>query len=275
MTDPTPDPRPDSRSAPAPDPRPGSDPQTRSVVRLVRAVLADQALGACLHGSAVLGGLRPHSDIDVLVVARRGLTPGERRDLTRGLLALSGAEAHGGPARPVELIVVAAEAVRPWRYPPVCDYLYGEWLRAEYERDDMPSPEAMPDLAPLVTMARAANTALFGPPPVTLLDPVPVADLRRAIRHGVPGLMADLDTDTRNVLLTLARIWSTLATGLIRPKDEAATWALAHLPAAEHPVLAHARAVYRGEATENWTPLRGGVRPHAELLLERISGFAD
>ena len=39
---------------------------------------------------------------------------------------------------------------------------------------------------------------------------------------GVPSLMADLADDTRNVLLTLARIWTTVATGEIRSKDEAA-----------------------------------------------------
>ncbi|MFF5970170.1 hypothetical protein ACFY7C_01465 [Streptomyces sp. NPDC012769] len=36
-----------------------STPQTDAVVRLVRTVLGDEALGAYPHGSAVLGGLRP------------------------------------------------------------------------------------------------------------------------------------------------------------------------------------------------------------------------
>lgn len=245
-------------------------PQTDAVVRLVRTVLGDEALGAYLHGSAVLGGLRPHSDLDVLVVARRGLTADERRALTDGLLALSGPGAPGGPARPVELIVVVAGEIRPWRHPAVCDYLYGEWLREGYERGRSPRPEVSRDLAPLLTMVRAGDAPLFGPPPATLLDPVPAEDVRSAIVAGVPDLMAELDTDTRNVVLTLARIWTTLETGRIRSKDAAADWALVRLPAEQRPVLAHARAVYTGQAEEDWAPLRPAVRPHAAHLLERI-----
>ncbi len=54
------------------------------VVRLVIDVLGDDVLGAYLHGSAVLGGLRPQSDIDVLVVLRRQTTAGERREARNG-----------------------------------------------------------------------------------------------------------------------------------------------------------------------------------------------
>ena len=247
-----------------------STPQTDAVVRLVRAVLGERALGAYAHGSAVLGGLRPHSDVDVLVVADRGLGPDQRRELTDGLLALSGSRAHGGPARPVELIVVVAEQIRPWTYPPVCDYLYGEWLREEYERGELPRAQPMPDLAPLLAMARAGDAPFFGPPPAEVIDPVPAGDVRRAIVAGVPDLMAGLDDDTRNVLLTLARIWTTLETGRIRAKDDAATWALDRLPSDRRSALAHARDVYTGRAEEDWAPLRDAVRPDAEQLLERI-----
>jgi streptomycin 3"-adenylyltransferase len=104
--------------------------ETWAVVRTVLRTLGDNVLGIYSHGSAVLAGLRPHSDIDVLVVVRRSLTRGERRALVRELMQVSGVPG----ARPVELVVVVQDAVRPWRYPPVCDFLYGEWLREEYER---------------------------------------------------------------------------------------------------------------------------------------------
>ncbi|MFF8378047.1 nucleotidyltransferase domain-containing protein [Streptomyces sp. NPDC015661] len=61
------------------------------VVHLVREVLGDDVLAACLHGSAVLGGLRPSSDVDVLVTVRRRTTEAERRALVESLLAVSGA----------------------------------------------------------------------------------------------------------------------------------------------------------------------------------------
>ncbi|WP_217206681.1 aminoglycoside adenylyltransferase family protein [Streptomyces sp. AC550_RSS872] len=239
---------------------------TQHVLPLLRRVLGDTVLGVYLHGSATLGGLRPHSDLDVLVVVRQTMTHAQRRALVEELMKVS-----GGTARPVELIVVVHDDVRPWRYPPTCDFLYGEWLRDEYERGGTPGPEPSPDLAPLLTMVLLANTPLYGPPPADVLAPVPHGDLRRAILAGVPELLGDLDTDTRNVLLTLARIWTTLATGTIRSKDAAADWALPRLPAEHRPVLAHARAVYVGERDERWdSDLLPGVHPCAEFLVEAI-----
>jgi streptomycin 3"-adenylyltransferase len=118
-------------------------------------------------------------------------------------------------------------------------------------------------------MVLRADAPLYGPPPATLLDPVPQGDLRRAIAAGVPGLLEELASDTRNVLLTLARVWSTLATGDIRSKDAAADWALARLPAGDRPPLAHARAVYLGQETEDWSG-RAAMRSCAGRLVRGI-----
>ncbi|MEU0105072.1 aminoglycoside adenylyltransferase family protein [Streptomyces sp. NPDC006251] len=236
-------------------PEPGTD----QLVRLLRAALGDSVLGVYAHGSATLGGLRPHSDVDVLAVVREPTTHGQRRVLVEELLEVS-----GRGRRPVEMTIVVRDAVRPWRYPPTCDFLYGEWLREDFERGVVPAPGPSPDLAPVLTMVLLADAPLYGPRPAELLDPVPAADLRRAIVAGVPELMGELETDTRNVLLTLARVWSTLETGGIRSKDAAAAWAIERLPAAHRPVLAHARAVYLGEEQEGWDDL--DVRACAERL---------
>lgn len=249
--------------------------QTRDVVSLVRAVLGEDLIGAYLHGSAVLGGLRPRSDVDVLAVARRSATPEQRHRIVDGLLDISGRRARRGPARPVELIIVVQDDVRPWRYPPTCDFLYGEWLRDQYERGELPQPEPCPDLAPLLTMALAGDTPLYGPSPADLLDPVPTADLQSAIVAGIPGLVADLDDDTRNVILTFARIWVTLTTGEIRSKDAAADWAIAHLPVEHQPVMAHAKAIYLGHAEESWEgDLLAGVGPLVDQVLVEIDRLA-
>jgi streptomycin 3"-adenylyltransferase len=248
--------------------------QTEDVVHLIRSVLGTDVVGAYLHGSAVLGGLRPHSDLDVLVVAGRQLTATERRALGEGLLAISGVYPRRGTALPVELTVVVQSDVRPWRYPPRCELLYGEWLRDAFVRGGPPAPGPSPDLAPLLTMVHLGNTPLVGPPPGEVLDPVPPEDLRRALVAGVPDLLADLEGDTRNVVLTLARIWTTLATGAIRSKDAAAAWALPHLPAEHRPVLARARAIYLGDEEEHWDDLRPHVRPHVAHVVGVIERLA-
>ena len=91
---------------------------------------------------------------------------------------------------------------------------------------------------------------------------------------GIPGLLAEIEDDTANVMLTLARIWTTLATGEIRPKDVAADWALERLPDAHRRVLARARAVYLGAEPDTWDDLRPLVERDAEVVvaeIERVS----
>jgi hypothetical protein len=125
----------------------------------IAAVVVDVALGAYRFGSATLGGLKPRSDLDVLVATRE---PIRHRD---ALAALD-------LGRPIELTA--------------------------------------------------------------------------AMRDGIAEL--DLEGDTTNALLTLARIRCTLETGTIHSKEAAASWVLEREP---DPALAHAREVYLG-ANERW-----------------------
>ncbi|MFI5479558.1 aminoglycoside adenylyltransferase family protein [Streptomyces rubiginosohelvolus] len=249
--------------------------QLRETVGWAEGVLGGNLVGAYLHGSSVLGGLKPASDVDVLLVSRKSMDEQERRALLEGLLSISGS---GDTARPVELTVVVHSEVRPWRYPPTCDFLYGEWLRAEYEAGTVPRSEPMPDLALLISMTLTGDAPLTGPRPAQVLDPVPHADLVRASVAGIPELLDDLEGDTRNVLLTLARIWATLATGRIMPKDAAADWAVGQLPPEHRAVLEHARQLYLtcSYAEESWSEALGTrVRPHVDGVLAEIERLSS
>ncbi|MEU3658038.1 aminoglycoside adenylyltransferase family protein [Streptomyces sp. NPDC032161] len=244
--------------------------QLEQTVDLVRNVVGPELLGTYLHGSAVLGGLAPASDLDILAVTRRSLDEAKRQALVEGLLDISGLTPT---VRPVELTVVIQSEVRPWRFPPIGDFLYGEWLRDELQAGAAPRPGPMPDLALVLAVVLAGDHALTGPPPAELLDPVPHTDLVRATVEAIPELLADLDDDTRNVLLTLARVWATLATGEIKTKDAAAHWAVAHLPPEHRPVLEHARHLYLTchYQDEVWSEeLKTQVRPHVNDVLTRI-----
>lgn len=233
--------------------------QTSAVLGLVQQALQDNVVGAYLHGSAVLGGLRPDSDLDVLVVVRRSLGHQERLALRNGLLDISGRRARRAPGRPVELTVVVCADVNPWRYPPTVDFQYGEWLRPDYEKGSIPAPHPEPDLAVLIIMTTTGDAALQGPPPSSVLPTVPSEDVRAAIAGGVPDLLEEVDSDTRNALLTLARVWTTMATGAVMPKDAAAEWVLARLPAEHHQVMELARDGYLGIAADNWDEHAGQI----------------
>ena len=130
---------------------------------------------------------------------------------------------------------------------------YGDWWRNEFESGEVqPWRSPNPDLAVLLTAARARSIRLFGPPIEKLIDPIPREDLDHAMHDVLPDLLADLEDDTRNVLLTLARVWLTLETGTIDTKDVAADWALARLPDGLGAALRRSRAAYVGDATDVW-----------------------
>lgn len=249
--------------------------QTDAVVAVVREVLGSSVVGAYRYGSAADGGLRPDSDLDLLVLASRPTTDEEKRRLIEGISPLSRRRDRPPDWRPVELTVVVAADVRPWRWPPRLDFQYGEWLRADFDAGELaPWPPVNPDVAVLLTMVRQRSEPLVGPPAVEVLDQVPRAELVRAMVDEMDTLLADLETDTRNVLLTLARMWSTVSTGEFRSKDAAAEWAAARLPEADATVARHARDGYLSGGEEGWEALMPAARATAERLAAEVRALA-
>jgi streptomycin 3"-adenylyltransferase len=129
---------------------------------------------------------------------------------------------------------------------------YGEWLRRDL-LDGVYEPAVVdPDLAILLRMAREHSIALVGPAAIVLFEPVPADDFLKALADTVAqwNEPADWEGDARNVVLALARIWYSVATGRLAPKDVAAAWALERLPAEHTPVLQAARGAYLGAEEE-------------------------
>ena len=244
------------------------------VVAIVHSVVGGALIGMYLHGSAVMGGLRRSSDLDVLAIVDRPTIETERKALVDALLEISGSRASRGPARPIELTLLLQSKVRPWPYPPEVEFVYGEWLRDRYERGFVPAAAPMLDLGPEIAITLRGDHALFGPPPAELLDPIPMAAIRRAIVSGIPTLLGELESDTRNILLTFARIWSTVATGAITSKDEAAAWALQRLPDEHRGVLVRARELYLAGEDGDWTAAREAVFEHAAYVVAEIERLA-
>jgi predicted nucleotidyltransferase len=250
--------------------------QLDRALALIREVLNAEVVGAYLFGSAVQGGLRPESDLDILVVSKRPTTLGEKECLVRGLMNMSGRSTPEGRWRRVELTIVVQSDLTPWRYPPSLDFQYGDWLRSEFEAGNFePAPTpSRPDLALLVTMVLAANTALAGPPPACIFDAVPRQDVLRAMASDIDRLRNDIDSDTSNAILTLTRMWSTFATGTIRSKDAAANWVVERLPVAHQPVLVRAREAYLGGEDEEWADLREAIAPCVDFMIAEIMRLA-
>jgi streptomycin 3"-adenylyltransferase len=206
------------------------------------------------------------------VVTGRLATPGEKHRLLDGLMAISARFPPPVPERCVEVTVVAQPQVRPWRYPPSFDLQYGEWLRERFERGDgeLLQPTVDPDLTTLLTIVLLGDRPLFGPPAGELLDPVPPDDCIEAMVGNLDRLMDEFQGDPRNILLTLARIWQTVATGVIDRKDRAAEWARERLTSAHRQPMERARAMYLGREPDDWPGLASEARATADHLVSRI-----
>lgn len=246
--------------------------QLDAVVGGVLSSLEDSVVGVFNYGSAVLGGLRRFSDLDVVVVIDRPTTDEHRRQLLAEIMAVSGSRGVRLAGRPVEVTVVLQEMVKPWRPHQEREFQYGERLRGDYEAGLVPEPQPDHDLAPLSATVLTASVALVGPPAQEVIDPVPHEELVTSMREAVPSLLADLDTDTKKVLLTLARMWHTKDSGTIVGKDQAATWTLDRLPVYLRLPLEHARAVYLGEDDASFGQLSTFATSTAQHISAVIRG---
>ncbi len=248
--------------------------EAKDAFGILACELGETVVGVYLFGSALTGGLRPNSDVDMLAVINQPPEEPVRRRLVRSLMRVSGSADDGSP-RPLEVTLLCREALVPWQYPPRSELVYGEWLRDAFEQGRIPPATADPDLAIVLTSARQASLALHGPELAELVAPIPEADLRRAIIDSLPGLIEGLPGDERNVLLTLGRMWMTLETGEIAPKDVAAAWALERLPLEHQGTMALARRGYLEGGGEGWTQRKPQVEGLSRFLQRAIEHCGD
>ncbi|WFZ27798.1 aminoglycoside adenylyltransferase family protein [Citrobacter portucalensis] len=228
--------------------------QVNAASALIARIIEGDLVAVHLYGSAVEGGLKPQSDIDLLVTIRQPLNTRQRKDLMQGFLEISAPPGSVDSYRALEVTIVVYSQLVPWQFPPSREMQFGEWLRDDILAGIVEPTQLDPDLSILLTQARRASVALFGEPAGTLFNVIPFSDVVQTFRHILdmwqkPG---DLEGDERNIILTLARIWYSVVTGNIVAKDEAASWLIPQLPDEYADTLQAARAEYLGLTKKNW-----------------------
>lgn len=250
----------------------GMQQQLKDSLELLKMILGPDLLGVYLYGSSVVGGLQKYSDIDLFVVTNRVTTSEEKTKLIANLLQISGIYMKSSKM-PIEMTIVEKAMINPWQYPPHFDFQYGDWLRESFEKGIIEpwQTHEMPDLALIVTQVLLRSQTLWGLKPEQLLAPVPYHDFMKAMLHDLSRLAADLKYDTRNVLLTYARIWSTLETNAIRSKPAAADWVMNHLPKAYQPVMKRAKSICIGAENEYWDDIEVLIVPCTDFMVDKIN----
>ncbi|MBM0106970.1 AadA family aminoglycoside 3''-O-nucleotidyltransferase [Steroidobacter sp. S1-65] len=215
--------------------------------------LGETIIAIHLFGSAVDGGLKRFSDIDLLVTVADPPSEATRRELMMELLSVSAPPGTDAELRALEVTVLAKSEIVPWRYPARREMQFGEWLRENLKAGIYEPPTLDHDLAILLTKARQHSVTVVGCSVIDLFEPIPRAHLIQSLRDTVAqwNQPEDWAGDERNIVLALARIWYTGATGQIASKDAACAWLLERTPPANQQVLRKALAAYRGEEDDD------------------------
>jgi hypothetical protein len=210
----------------------------------LQEILQEQLVGIYLRGSLVLGDFDPQtSDLDLLAVTERPLGDADYKALLAFHTRLAGLP--NPYAREVEIAYIDRAALR--RFRPGLRHLTlgrGETLAwtehganwilerwAVYER----------------------GIALLGPDPKSLIDPIPPAEIKHAVRARLPDwaewARQPDDPDWRlplshkaYVVETMCRALHTLATGELASKQQAVVWARQNLPEPWHTLVVRSQA---------------------------------
>ncbi|HEY8563185.1 MAG TPA: aminoglycoside adenylyltransferase domain-containing protein [Pyrinomonadaceae bacterium] len=227
--------------------------QTARLIEDFRRVLDGGLLGVYLHGSLAMGCFNPlRSDIDLLVVTREKMALAAKRGLARSLLDISRQPA------PLEISFLAADNLRPWRFPTPYDFHFSEDWREKLERElaggewrnwnDRESFDA--DLAAHITVLNQRGLCLDGLPVNQVFPQVPERDFVASILADVLSEEFGLDGDAVArfpvyVVLNACRTLAFLRTKRVLSKAEGGIWALENLPARHRRTIADALAEYR------------------------------
>ena len=227
--------------------------QVSQACAVIERHLASTLQAIHLYGSALDGGLKPYSDIDLLVTVSTRPDEAIRQALLLDLLTVSALPGGDKTLRALEVTVIAHDEVVPWHYPARRELQFGEWLRKDLLIGIFEPAVLDIDLAILLQKARQHSIALVGPAAEELFEQVPKQDFFKALTDTLKqwNSFADWSGDERNIVLTLARIWYSAATGSIVPKDVAADWVLERLPIEYQPILHEARQAYLGHSEDN------------------------
>lgn len=247
------------------------------ILRHVDQCAPGSTIGVHLFGSAAATGLRPDSDIDLLILTRQSLTVAERLAMVSTLLDVSGWKGHMhqfpqvAGRRPVEVTSLVLGDLRPLTGAPRRDFQYGEWLREDLLNGLLLQPVRDPDVVVLLAAAQTSHQVLRGPALSDLVDPVAPELLRQAVLAVVPGLVREVAGDERNVLLSLARVLVTLETGRVVSKDAAARAVGPRLASSDRTLLDLARAGYLGQVRDDWSEHSS----HAVTLARNLAALAQ
>jgi hypothetical protein len=221
----------------SPTPYPELNDVLQELVDSIRRILQEDFVGAYLQGSFATGGYDEHSDVDFITVTVDELTPTQ----VEALQAMH-PRIHALPcawAKHLEGSYIPRAVLRDYRQGGTKVWYLDHGSIVLTRSDHCNTIVVRQTL-------RDSGVTLAGPPPETLIDPIPVEALRQevyAVIHEWGGQILDDPEPYRNhfyqgfIVLSYCRMLQTLHLGILDSKAGGAQWAKARLEPRWHALI--------------------------------------
>ena len=219
----------------------------------VSEILQDNLVGVYLQGSFAVGDADLASDCDFLVPVHRQVSSEQEAELRALHDEIPTRQSHW--AHHLEGSYPVAAELRS------LTGLRRDWLYVDHGWREMQWSTHCNNVVARWSL-RERGVTLAGPEPSTLVDPVPVEEMRAFARRSIGSFMADFDTwmtldlawGQRYAVSSYCRMLATLDTAEVLSKKAALLWGQEHLDPRWHDLLQAAideRAEYDPDARAN------------------------
>ncbi|MBX5328987.1 MAG: DUF4111 domain-containing protein [Candidatus Bathyarchaeota archaeon] len=225
----------------------------------VHSVLRDNLVGIYLYGSLAMGCFNPKSsDIDIILVVKKGLSKEQRNKVVEYLKGISSKD------RRIELSIIRESVVRNPRYPIMVDLHFEYWGEVfENERDN--------EILSNLYTTRKRGFCVWGKPIDNVFSKIPAEYHLRSVIEDLEHTRKYLHENPENVgydpavywILGSCRILAFIREEKVLSKLEGGQWGLANLPKEYHDLIEQALAHYQGKKKKQ-------IRNH-----EKLEAFAD
>ena len=227
--------------------------QIDNVAEIWRRQLGSALTGIYIHGSMALGCfLEGTSDIDILIVCSERIPREKRISIAKEIVELDGKPC------PLEMSAVTEGAVKPWRFPTVCQFHYSNYWTERYKKlfsgesnecyvTDNDFEDA--DIASYIKLILQCGICVCGKPICEVFCDVPDIDFWRGISCDVD----DYDFNAYNPeyfssnILILGRILSYKKVHKILSKYDGGVWAMNYVPERYRSIIKSALETWYGK----------------------------
>lgn len=228
--------------------------QINDVCEIWKGHLGEDLLGVYIHGSMALQCFREAvSDIDILAVTGRKISREMRLSIAREILAIDQKPC------PLELSALYAGDIKPWQYPPRCQFHYSDYWTERYKELLSGKLSGSPivdedfedtDIACHIKLTKQCGICVYGQPIDRVFPDVPEEDFWQSISNDIDNydFNAYQPKHYASNILILGRILSYRHEKRILSKYDGGLWTIEHIPERYRYIVENALKVwYLGE----------------------------